>query len=563
MISARARYHLAYRLLIRFQQVADPAGGARSNRWRALALGCAAGDVLTGRLLARRSRFMLGRRLALDAADAAVWSLAPYPGDIWDWAVLPGVPLSMEAGMEIGAAGITVPAANYAAVRTARRRAGRATSLAPFVWQVLSLGAGLMFTWLDRSVRNEAVRDELRRRHAERNHASLAGQNSVAIGTANALDRLRKISLLLGDDRPDSPVRELCEAWRASLADRTRSEASYLRDTLVRYEQRRRQDPDLGSHLHFTISEDAGTLVLSAHQATALEDVLDGLPLRGATSVSVDASIRHRPPGAALPLDIGGLRVVLPEDPRRPPRQPDIAPVVLVLNAAWFGRTASSTAEAVPVRVVAGPIAASLAGAVWADRRLRERGTAARSEIMAFAIALSTVHTILASRTMRRPTSDFGAQNFPVYATTAAPVLIGSYYLDTLSTRARAALFGGLGLIAVAGALSAPRPVKWGQYIVNLSWSLGGLIPGMNLETAFRALVEPELAPLRAETEDAVAAAFDDGRRSVLDRVALAARDARALLDDRRADLSCEMISEVEQALTEVDRCLTAPGSSS
>lgn len=550
LLSGRFRFNAAYRLLIRFQQVADPGGGARTPAWRALAVASAATDVAWAAAMRRRRAPLYGPRVAADALDGAVWSLAPYP-ESWDWSTLPAVPVAMEVAMEHGRAGFAVPAVHYVTTAFARRLAGKRTYPWSFGWQVIGVVAGLAFARQDQALRRHAIDTELRRREAECDRAALAGQHSVALGTANALDRLRRVGLLLDDRREDSPVRVLCDTWRTSLAERTRETAAYLRDVLLRHEQRRAAVPDLAAHVRFVVPEEVGTIILSPEQADELDVVLDGLALRGEVVVDARPSAGHVP-GLELPLTFGATSVNLRADAVPVRRPPEPGSIALALNAVWFGRTAARTAEAVPVPVAGGLVAASLGAAEWARRYLRRHGAAGRGPVLAATIGLGIAHSALGTITMRRPSTEFGRQNFVLYAAMSAPGVLGSYHYDALPRRHRVMLFAGLASIAGVAAVLTRRPIRWGQYAVALTWAVGSLVPGLDIETAFRAAAEPEVAAMRAETAAAARAAYDHGRRSVLDMIAAAAADARCQL--RAGCFPPAIVAEVTNALDEVDQ---------
>lgn len=556
LLAGRSRFNASYRLLMRFQQVADRGGGARTRRWRALAAVSAAGDIALVATMRRSGRSMYPPRLLLDALDQAAWSCAPYP-ESWDFAVLPGVPLAFEVGGERGAVGLGVPVLNYAAVVRARRLVGRPTSPLPFLWQIAAVATGMAFTRLDRALRREAIANEHRRREAECDRALLAGQHSVAVGTANALDRLRRVGLMLGDDRADSPVRLLCDTWRTSLGEQTRERAAYLREVFLRHERRRATVPDLAAHVRFRLSEDTGTTLLSPHQSDQLALILDGLGLRGIVTVDVVDRPARWLPGTELSLDVGDRRIVLPADPERRRRPPEAGPIALALNVMWFGRTTASVAEAVPYKVAGPTIGLSLLSSVWAHRLLGRRGPAGRGPVLAVAVGISLIHTVFGSTMMRRPVTDYGRQNSMLYATATAPGVIGSYHFDTLSRLYRALLFGGLAAIGAAALACTRRPIRWGQFVAASAWSLGTLVPGLEIESSFQQAVEPEMRDLRAETRAAASSAYEHGRQTVLAMVADAATDARERFQAQRSGLPDGLAADVRETLAEVEASVT------
>jgi len=137
LLSKRERFHLAYRLASRSFQLLVARSSRTPQRHMAAAAAFAVGDIVSAVALRRSGRFALGPRLALDAASAALWS----QGDTGlELATMPGVPLAIEAGLRIGAAGLIVPVVNATVTGCARRLKGRPVSNGSFRYQAMAVG---------------------------------------------------------------------------------------------------------------------------------------------------------------------------------------------------------------------------------------------------------------------------------------------------------------------------------------------------------------------------------------------------------------------------------------
>src|ERR1035437_1547322 len=119
LLSKRERFHLAYRLASRSFQLLVARSSRTPQRHMAAAAAFAVGDIVSAVALRRSGRIALGPRLAVDAVAAALWS----QGDTGlELATMPGVPLAIEAGLRIGAAGLIVPVMRMPAAAASDRR---------------------------------------------------------------------------------------------------------------------------------------------------------------------------------------------------------------------------------------------------------------------------------------------------------------------------------------------------------------------------------------------------------------------------------------------------------
>jgi hypothetical protein len=557
VLASRSRFHLVYRLMVRLNQVADPAGGARTRRWRRLLAASAAADVALAVWLRLSTKPNLGPRLALDAVDTATWSLAPYPEGYWDYAVLPDVPLCVEVGLGLRWRGMILPAVSAAvttAVRTARRQP---VQLAPFTWQVLAVAGGAGFHQYNQRVRADALRTAERMLAAREAGATLAGQNAVAMGADTVIDQVQSIAPLFGRPMPGSALYQLVDGWKTALAEATQRSAAYLGTVLIAWQRGHNTHPDLSRRVDFAVTEGHGTVLLTGPQARALQEALDRLDLRGELPVRVrDDHLERRTPGRRIDVVIGDRLVAVPPDTEVAPRSPDFGPIGLLLGAVMYARMAMPTAERVPLRVVAPLMASTIAAAGVAEHRLRRRGSAAQGEIQLVGLAISAMATALATRTARLPFKPSGGQNFPFYSTLSVPMVVYAFQHQDLSPRMRRIIPIGFAAIAATGWVLAPRPRQFGQCLLALTWPLAGLISGLRVSIASREDARRLADTLHATEQAAVDAAYARGTTSVIRLARAAYTDARDQLEAYRAKLDPDLIRIAEQRLNEVHRCL-------
>jgi len=546
-----------YRSVVRLNQLADPAGGARTAPWRQRLAASVVVDLALWGALRRSERLWLWPRLALDAADTALWSLAPYPDGAWDFAVLPAVPFDIECGLRLRWAGMAAPALGAAATSLVRRRRGLAAQPAAFAWQVMAVGTGVAFDRYNRRVREASERDASRRRAAKAADAMVAGQNAVAMGADTVIDRIQATMPLLGRAPQGSALHALLDGWKLALAETTQQGAAYLGTVLASWQLSHNTHPDLSQRVDIVTQPGHGTLVLTSSQAAVLQATLTALAPRGETPVALaDPERARRHPGRSFDLVVGSRKVVVPADPETPPRSPDFAPVGLALGALWLGRLAAPTAEQVPYRVVVPLMAGSLAAAGVAEHQLRRRGSAAHLEIQAMGLALAAASTILATTTAKRPFKESGGQNFPFYATLSVPSLMYTFHHNDLGPRMQAIVPMCLSAIVAVGWALAPRPRQVRQFLLSLSWPVAGLGPGFRVSGELRAAGSRLAADLAGRQDRSVEAGFRRGADSVVSLASAAYRDAVAQLDRQRLTLDPLLAEEAERRLEEVRRCL-------
>jgi hypothetical protein len=557
VLASRARFHVVYRLMVRLNQVGDPAGGARTTPWRVLLAGSAGIDLALAEWLRRSDRMALWPRIALDSTDTSVWSFAPYPDGYWDYAVLPGVPLGIETGLALRWRALVVPLANAAVTTVVRRARSQPIQVAPFLWQALAVVSGAGFNHYNRRVRAEIEQASERRLAAKQAQATLAGQNAVAMGADTVIDQIQSVAPLFGRPIPGSALHELVDGWKAALAETTQHSAAYLGTVVAAWQRSHNTHPDLQQRVDFDVAAGDGTVLLTGQQAATLQRMLTSMDLRGQLPLRVlDRDLTRATPGRRIDIEIDGRRVSVPPDTDIPPRSPDFSPVGLLVGACLLGRMSSSTAERVPLAVVLPLMASTIAAAGFAELRLRRRGSPAQDEVQPLALAIAAVATVLATRTARRPFKPSGGQNFPFYSTMTIPMLLYAFQRQDLSPRVRRAMPIGMAAIAAAGWVLAPRPRQFGQFLLSLTWPLSGVIAGAEVSAAFRSDARRLADSLRARERAVIDAAFDRGVASVVRLVRAAHADSLEQLAASRHELDPRLARVAEQRLEEVRRCL-------
>ncbi len=153
--------------------------------------------------------------------------------------------------------------------------------------------------------------------------AELAGANEVAVSTDSIVDRLQRATALLepGLARPPTigeanngrrrhgcrpSTRKVIAAWKARLAERTRSEANYLVDVLLAWQKAHNLHPDLSSVVRLDLASIDPGLVIDDSQRRRLERQLDEGDLRGRIDVRLSRN------GSDTRLVVGDRAIGLP-----------------------------------------------------------------------------------------------------------------------------------------------------------------------------------------------------------------------------------------------------------
>ncbi len=143
-VEARVATHLMWRLCSRVHAVVSTRGAAKTPLWRAVALASVGADLVGAGLLRRDKEFHFVPRLAVDAADLAVWCLAAGDDpDTTSDSVIPGVGLAAEAGARLGLRGMIVPVVHASVAAAVRKRRGHDLRLWQLGWQVMGVIGGI------------------------------------------------------------------------------------------------------------------------------------------------------------------------------------------------------------------------------------------------------------------------------------------------------------------------------------------------------------------------------------------------------------------------------------
>jgi hypothetical protein len=562
MLEIRSSLHLAARLTMRSIMVIDTAGAASEGAglWRVALPFFMVLDIIVWRVLRRSDRFGLAWRLPLDTADAAFWTMSPkpYSGTV-EVALFVVIPLAVEAGVRMGLRGMAVPATVAASTVVAVTVAGKPVPVLPLLWLALAVLVGMAFFRYCTHLHQRAELQRQRALGAATRRAFLAGQNQVAMGASSAVDVIEGLVPVLGRPQPGSALWQLAEGWKGQLSASTTQEAKYLQVALLEWARAYNAHPDLSGLVELRIDEGHGTTLLSAGQVDRLRRTLDGLGLRGTVTVTVQPSA-ERLPGEELHLLVNAEAVVIAADRQTDPPPLDLAAVpyiyVATLVAAWG--LPSNSALPLPLTVVG--VATCAAGGLIAHRQtggLREKGRRA----LWLAVAVMTVLTLLHSGARWPVTADDTAiLGFSVGILLLA--FIAGFYWASLrrwrwlvpaAAAANAAL--AVVLFPVSSVLTLRSVI---QAVVGGMWPF---FPCRRL-TANLARVSAEHArSTEAEDEEAVRAAFADGRESVVGLVRQARQEAMAQLerlgpqlDAGLGELAASRLQEVDRRLSTLDR---------
>ncbi len=560
---ARGRFHLGFRLgASRVYEWLAPEHAV--GRWPSRRSRLAASLVTDGLwavALSRSRRSLLWPRAVTDAIDQVAWGV---PAVKLDHTMAPGVPLTVDAVTDLGAAGFAVPVLNWAVVAGARRRRGLDTPADSMLWQVT---AGLIALTLRRYARQQDLAQ--RRRHqvelrARASAAYVSGQNEVAAGADNIVDLLARTEPLVAALETERPVRgsgtaRALHTWKAQLADDTRREGAYLAALLVQV-ARGRQTRELAADVVYELAAEHRALVLSAQQARWLAARLAGDEQVGTIPVTV-ASRDHRA-GHALELAVGAVTFLVPPDPDLDVRVVDVAPVVALAGGLWCAVSALPVRERVawwavaPAALAAGVLATlvhrgRVAGEPWSSDR-----------VVTAMLAAQALYAPLAAATMRNRHDAAGLQQFPQLGgfLMAAPALLG---LDdpalTDPVRARLAVLAAA--VTLPGFVAARQRVDARHLLAAAVLPVSGWVSARGVSRGLQEHRETLAATLEAESGEVQAAAHAVGRSEVVDLVRIAAVELRARtarVQSREFALTAEERELLGEAQRRVEEALAA-----
>ncbi len=557
---ARARFHLAYRLVVRLLQFAAADGGARTGAWQLTLMAFLVLDVCLWMALRNPSRFLLKTRLTLDSVDVAIWSLAPYPGDTpYYLAVLVGFPLALEAGLRRGLFGLVVPAVTMASTLMVRSILGRPAGAQFFAWQLVAVGCGLLLRHYIARLQEQAEQEWSRRRSAEHRRAFLAGQNSVAMGASSAVDAIESVLPLLGRPEPGSVMWDVANSWKSALYQSTVGHAAYLGQVLAEWAADHNRHPDLTSRVELHAREGIGTTLLTNEQEPALRELLSLLGLRGAVGVELkDPMIADRPPGGPLRLTVGSHLVEVPADPNRAPRPVDPGPAAFVLGSILM------LSDVVTYPLAFLPVAPlfclSLVGAWWAHLSLVHQGRAAWPRIMRAAAGIALAYTCCATLALLRPWNVAGLENYPVVAGLDILAILGAMYWAGLRSTTRWLVVGGAFMVMASSWLLHPVGHHPERVLLQSLQPMSLLVSALPLPRELDSATSRYRRGLITEDCAAEAAEFRRGQATVVDLVRRAREEAYGRLESVRGSLLPQQAENVRQRLEEVDRRLARLG---
>ena len=552
----RERFHLAYRAAGRLHQVLI----ARSRGPAAGRLGAVGAwtvvDLATAALLNRSPRFGLGPRLFLDVIDTAYWS---RHDDNVELATMPAIPLSIEAGVRLGALGLAAPAANLAATWAVRRVRGRPTPVAAFRFQIMGVALGAGISAYRANHRKVALRRHEQNLEAQIGAAHLAGQHDVAMGADTVVDLLSRTTPLLAEADTSMASSRMLADWRQSLAARTSLRATYLGVALVRWQRLHNEAHHLlASDVTLDLAPGQGAILLSAQQSSALDAALDELSLHGTVAASVmDIAAAHQP-NQPIQLDVGGHLVTIPADPMPGLVPFDIGPIGFLASSLYFvDNLAPGECEpnpwAVAPTVAAGPLLA-----MWAHRQVTRRGPQSHPQVLAAALAHAMIHSVTSTGTMASTRNAAGVQRFPFLGgVNMLSVMVPTYWPD-LDRRQRVLVLGGLVSIVGVGLVLFPEPLQWTHVAAELLWPLAALVSMFSIGTQHDADSRTFADELDRSAADRLEAAFLEGRSFVLGLVSGARYRARQQLNSVGLGLDPRTRIEVTRRLDEVDERLAA-----
>ena len=557
MVRTRSTLTLIEGLGSRIHQTISPRGAARTAGWRLVAGASSALDLAKARRLARDDRFELGARLALDAADLAVWCVAARDdADTSEDAVIPGVALAAEAGARIGPAGFVVPIVNASVAALVRRRRGHRLRMEQFSWQFMGVAGGWMLTVFARRRRAALARDHDRDLRARLQGAELAGLHDVVTANEGAIDVLQRATALIDLGGVKARRRDFAGAFKADVAAAVRSSATYLRDALMIWQTRHNLQPELSRAVHIDLDPADGTILLGAAQVDRLHAALDRLAPAGRIRVEPVDRVESARPYGARDLSVNGTVVALPSDTPERSWTFDAIPTAFLMNVGWLLQPTGRHREAVPWSATALPLAMGVGATIWSARRADRDGVVSPRRALAVSFAGTLAYTVTSSRTMRNPHADGSVSRFPWTLTLNGYELVRSIVAPQLDPRERRLAAAGTAVIVGTGWLLAPRPRSARALVAELQWTAATVIGARNLREAIRDDADEIAATIGDDDEQATRAAYRRGRAQANATIAAAVAEANRALVDGASLLDAELRVEAERRLRSAEALL-------
>lgn len=561
LLDARSTFFLAVRLAARLNQALLASGAASSGAgWWQAALPAFVGlDLAVWWALRRSDRFGLGWRLPLDCADMAFWSFSPLPASgRAGFGLLVAMPLAVEAGFRLGRRGLIVPAACLAALAAARSVVDRTFHPPDAGWLVLSVLLGMALWSYCRGLHARAEGERRGRLAAETRRAYLAGQNAVAMGASSAVDALEGLVPIVGRPVAGSALWRLADGWKLRLSQSASQEATYLQVALLEWERAHNRHPDLATLVEIHVAEGHGTTLLTGHQVGWLWQALDSMALAGRCDVAVSTPATEHVPGTSVPLRLGDRLLAIPADRGAQLREVDPGPVTYLFMAVLVALSAFPFLGSLPPAPAAAGIAACMVAGWWSHRRLLRHGAAARPEVFGGAVMVALFLTVLVTLTARRPFGPDGDVLYQFGTGTLLLSFLGGVYQSWLPRRGWV-VGSAIAAVVLTGVALNPVPVVASSLVAAIVWFLTPYLPCRRVSAAMSTAGRQYASAIQDEDGGAVEAAFDDGRRSVVELVGQARDDAlrqlRQLgptLDRRLADLAARRLEEVGRRLSTI-----------
>ena len=550
LMAARFRTLLAYRAATRAQFTITPALRSRPAL-RAILAACVASDVVEMARL-RKGAAQAAWRVARGLAETAAWAAAG--GVPQDLPVLVGVPLAIETGVRNGLRAVALVVGQGALAKAVSRLARRQPpSWSVYGWQLLAVlgGAGTSGyeAWLQRRLKMWH-QEELSARLA---HARLLGQNDVAMGADSVMDHLWRVGWLLGDASGASALKALA-AWKAEIARVTRAQAFYLADVLWLWERSHNQRHDLAGDVYFIVPPGEGTTVLSALQATALAQALDGLPIAGDVPVSLAGPRHNGRAWAARLLRVGDFEVDLPVERAEHLHSLEPLPVALAMGAAWALPTMTHRYGGSPPGRVLPWVAAHLGLAAWAHLHRAQRTDMPYGPLACLGFLVATGHSAMVTHHVRGKLGPDGQVHFPFMDNAVAPIIVSGLCWPDLAGPWKLVVTASALLLCVTGLALAERPVPRLRLASEALWLGAALASAALLPAGYAKQADALRSTLVEEDQRALKDAFMEGRSSVLGLVSAARWEAwRAA---RQAGTSAEDAPRVIARLEAIDAML-------
>lgn len=563
LVSVRATQTLAQGLGTRFHQVMSPRGAARTVAWRAAAVICAGLDVAKAAWLARDDEFWLGPRLALDAADLALWCLAAGDDpDSTEDAVVPGATLAVEAGARLGLGGLVVPLAHAAVAGAVRARRGHRLRLDQLSWQVLGVVSGMAFSRSTERRRRQLALAHQAELAARAQRAELEGLHELIVAHEGPLDLLQRATTLIdlaSNEALSKKRSDLAGSVKQATAGAMRAQAVYLGDALAAWQARHNSRPELGQVVAFDLEAGAGTVVLSATQAAALYAWLDARQPSGALAVRLADPEEARRPFERRLLLVGSETARLEADQPGAPLRLDALPAAFLLNLGWLAAPTGAHREAVPWSATSIPMALGAAATLWSARRSATTPGTSPPGALAASFATTLAYAGLATPAMRYPHTHAGVSRYPWVMPLQGYELVRGLVSDQLGSAGRAAALAGTAAITAAGWRATPRPRSVRALVAELGWPAGFAVLARHIRRAAASSGKQ----LAGETADADREILEGARQRGQKRAQAIIAELLSTAHDRLAEaagrIDPAVASEAARRLAEVKRLVSPP----